>query len=51
MLTKMSKEELIKYVEELQNDIESLHAELRMVYEEKRELQRNIDDFKRDMVC
>ena len=32
MLTKMSKEELIKYITELQNDIENLHAELRMVY-------------------
>jgi len=32
MLTKMSKEELIKYITELQNEIENLHAELRMVY-------------------
>ena len=38
MLTKMSKEELIKYITELQNEIENLHAELRMVYNEKQDL-------------
>ena len=37
MLTKMSKEELIKYVKELQNEIETLHAELRIVYKENKE--------------
>jgi archaellum component FlaC len=40
MLTKMSKEELIKYVEELQNDIEHLHAELRMVYKDLKEARK-----------
>ena len=31
----MTKEELIKKVEELENEIETLHAELRMAYKEK----------------
>ena len=47
----MNKEELIKKVKELEDEIETLHAELRMAYKEKGELQHEINDFKRDMVC
>jgi len=47
----MTKKELIKKVEELENEIETLHAKLRMAYKEKNELQHEINNFKRDMVC
>ena len=51
MLTKMTKEELINKVKDLEDEIETLHEELRMAYNENREQQREIDGFMRDMVC
>ena len=38
----MTKEELIKKVEELENEIETLHAELRMAYKEKQDLKDKV---------
>jgi len=49
MLTKMSKEELIKKVKELEDEIESFEEDLRMAYKEKQDLQDKIEDMQIDM--
>jgi len=42
MLTKMTKEELIKEVEKLQDEIETLHSELREEYSKDKDLKDKI---------
>ena len=42
----MNKEELIKKVEELENEVVTLHAELRMVYKEKQNLKDKVKDIR-----
>jgi len=46
MLTKMSREELIKEVEKLQDEIELLHEELRMVYKAKQKIVDRVKDIR-----
>ena len=45
----MSKEELIKKVKELEDEIESFEEDLRMAYKEKQDLQDKIEDMQIDM--